>query len=474
MIDTLRLRIPLTRTQFKRIREIGFASDREQLGFFSPKTGEIRLKRVEGLFKTDQNSFHREIRWELSPEYHLPLERSDGVTGRITRVDRTFLTVELSLPKFWYGHNICLLYNFRDAIAYLKQLLEKRFKLTRCRLASLDSWQVSRVDCCYAWKFPTQVMAQQVLESLKRLHYPRKKPHIHDTSITFAGATYTVKFYLKLPEFRNHDMKALIKEKASLEWVNHLEEKAAGVLRYEATLRPKYLGRAGIHTVNDLVRSVAFAEWDKESQYEGFNSDIATFAIVCYQMQVHSRALGGKFENGQRYDAPSGVKVVAEEGGQEYIHRGGGFTYVTKDKPTTILQYFLTKFLGDEPMRTVDQVLAKLEAVYKPVKAARLVGFWLYVQKFGTNSAKDKFGHDSYYRSKADLRRADVSLMEPPANVTPINRDFLQAFRFEVPSDHVTNRVDDFRDSDNLLNLAQAFGQEVRQSVSKPDEDKAG
>ena len=468
MIDTLRLRIPVTRTQFKRIQEIGFAADRDQLGFFSPKTGEIKLKRVEGLFKTDQNSFHREIRWELSPEYHLPLERLDE-TGEVVKVDRTFLTVELSLPKLWYGHNIHLLYNFRDVIAYLKQLLERQFNLVRCRLVNLDNWQVSRVDCCYAWRLPTQQMAQQVLESLKRLHYPRKKPHIHDSSITFAGATYTVKFYLKLPEFRNHDMKALIKQKASLDWVNHLEEKAVGILRYEATLRPKYLRRAGIQTVDDLVKPATYVEWDQESQREGFNPFAAMLAIMSYKMQVLGVQGSTSLENGQKYEAPSGTRIEREDG-LFYVHLGGGFTYFRKDKPIAVLQYFLTKFLGDEPMCTVDQVLLKLEATYKPVKAARLVGFWLYIQKLGTKSAKEKFGHDSYYRSKADLRKAGVSLVEPPACVTPINRDFLQAFKLEVPSDHVTNRVDDFRDSDNLLNLTQAFEKElISQLVGEVD-----
>lgn len=470
MIDTLRLRIPINQAQFKRIREIGFASDREQLGFFSPKTGEIRLKRVEGLFRTDQNSFHREIRWELSPEHHPPLETLDEKTGEVVKADRTFLTVELSLPKFWYGHNIHLLYNFEDAITYLKELLEKQFKLARCRLTNSGTWQISRVDCCYAWRFPTQVMAQQVLESLKRLHYPRKKPHIHDTSITFVGATYTVKFYLKLPEFRNHDMKALIKEKASLEWVNHLEEKATGVLRYEATLRNKYLSRVGMHTVYDLMEPTSFIEWDERSQQcEGFDFGLASLAVRLYRIRLLGLEQGTSFKNGQKYEAPVGSKIVLEDG-ETYEHLGGGFTYYRKDRATGILQYFLTKFLGDEPMRTVDQVRAKLLEAYKSVKASRLVGFWLYVQKFGTEEAKQAFGRESYYTAKADLKEAGVSLIEPPAHITPINRDFLQAFRFELPSDHVTNRVDDFRDSDNLLNLTQAFGQEVaRRSVTEPD-----
>jgi hypothetical protein len=107
-------------------------------------------------------------------------------------------------------------------------------------------------------------------------------------------------------------------------------------------------------------------------------------------------------------------------------------------------------------MQTVDEVEAKLASVYKPVKATRLTGLWLYVQKFGTAKAKATLGDRPYYRAKADLKKAGVSLVEPPSNVIHVDRDFFQNFRFEVPSRFVTNRVDNFRNSENLLNLTKS------------------
>lgn len=118
-----------------------------------------------------------------------------------------------------------------------------------------------------------------------------------------------------------------------------------------------------------------------------------------------------------------------------------------------LLQYFLGRFLGgNRGMDSADQVEIKLLNKFKQVKAARLTSFWLYVQKFGSEKAKQVFGNDSYYASKRDLKAADVSLIEPPKLVL-VDKDFIQSFKFELPSPHVTNIVDDFRDSDNILNL---------------------
>lgn len=450
MLDTIKLGVPLTQKQFNRIQQTVYTAGREQWALFNPTTGELRLRKVTGLAATSQHSFHREIRWDVPSTF---------IKGE------TYLTVELSLPKLWYGHNIHLLYEFVDAIAHLKELLEQQFQLKRNNLADVMSWQVWRVDLCYAWKMPSQHVAQQYLESLKHLHYPRKRPAVYPTSIMFSGTTYSVKFYLKLPEFKQHDLKALKKAGASQDWMDHLEAKADGVLRYEATLRRMYLERQGIRTVGDLSRVTFQAVW-----HEGSEPAIADRpAVMLALMASHIKQRNGLKDNeiwpwvlshkvngealvdGQVITSP---RMTINALGRMIEFQGGGFTFKKRDNPTDILRYFLTKFVGEDPaMQHVDEVEAKLLEAYKPVKAAQLVAKWLYVQRFGTAKTKEAFGRDSYYYARREMKKAGVSLVEKPRNVTEIDGNFLRAFKMQIPSPYATNGVDDFRDSDNLLNL---------------------
>lgn len=448
MLDTVKLGIPLSKKQYDRIRDIAFVSPTPQWALLYPDTGELHLRRVQGLATTDQQSFHREIRWDVPFNYH---------------TDETYLTVELSLPKLYYGHNIHLLYNYVEALELLKKLLEKRFSLKgRGQLSSIYSWQLWRVDCCYAWRTPSETSARQVLDSLTHLHFPRKKPHIYPgESVLFAGATYSLKFYLKLPEFKQHDKRELLKSKASLEWINHCEELATGVLRVEATLRRKYLERQGIQTVSDLLSPAVEYLFDPDSYPEDYDFNSAIMAIIDYTMLQHEEDEDWSYiteyaENGQRFNAPEGyeIEIRSRKGVIHYRHTGDGFILSKRDRPTAILQYLLTKFLGQNPgMQQADEVETKLNTVFKPVKAARLMSMWLYVQRFGTKKAKEAFGHNSYYVARRDMKKAGVSLIEPPKNVIVREANFWQKFKVEVPNEFVTNRVDDFRDGGNILNL---------------------
>jgi hypothetical protein len=120
----------------------------------------------------------------------------------------------------------------------------------------------------------------------------------------------------------------------------------------------------------------------------------------------------------------------------------------------TILNYFLTKFLGDErAMNSAKKVEVRLVEVYKRSKALRLVTFWLYVRNFGTEQAKASFGKDSFYRSRRELGKAGISLLGPPRTALGSNITFLEDFRLDVPSPFATNVLDDYRDSENVLNL---------------------
>lgn len=411
----------------------------------NPVIGELRFVKMSGLVKTDQHSYHRELRWDIEPVYSPDSK----------------LILEFSIPKYWYGHNIRLFYEFTKALSVLKTALEGLFGLkTRSKLPDPLTWHLYRVDVCYAWQFPTQIAAQEYLNSLKGFSYPRKRPIIYPTSIVFQGATYTLKFYLKHPEFRTHDMKELVKAKASLEWINHLEALADGVLRCEATLRRQYLKVKGLLTVADLVRPMNRIHWDEElCKYEGLIPDMAMYLVLNLWAKNNGIDLSYNLEHGLNNPLVDGAYFYAPPStfrikDTVYEHPGGGFTFKIENRLMVLLQGFIDKFVGlGAKMQEVHEVEAKLLEIYKPVKAGRLVSVWLYVQKFGTERAKEVFGRDSYYRSKRELKDAGISLADRSKLVTTIDRSFFDNFTLSVPSPHVVNKEDDFRDSGNILNF---------------------
>lgn len=469
MIDTLKLGIPLAQSQHNKLQKLLEKDENWQWVKFQPSSGELKLLRCRGLAHMDQPSFHRDIRWDVSSTY-IP--------------EQTFLTLEFSVPKFWYGHNIHLLYDFAQALAQLKKILEKQL---HCRFADLMTWKVLRVDCCYSWRCPSQKIAEQILDSLKRLHFPRKKPIIYPETLLFAGATYSLKFYLKYQEFIKNDRKALLEGKASLEWINYLEELSKGVLRYEATLRRQYLKTKKINTLADLVRVSTKLDWSQE--FIDLNDHLTEdnpqamygciMIITSYTLQekygispneVYQRVLnnqGYDLNHGDVYYAPPSTMVISPD--IELVHKGGGFTVRKLDNPTSILQYFLKKFLGENRgMQEADEVQVKLLEKYKSQKAARLMSMWLYVQKFGRAKAKEIFGDNSYYVAQREIKAAGCSFVEPP-KVTTLDDEFLKSFKLDVPSNYATNQVDDFRDSSNVINILPHL---IEQSIRQQQKEK--
>lgn len=450
MLDTLKVGIPLTKSQYRRIQSVAAKSDRWQWVQLQQATGELRFRQYSGLAATDGYSYHRELRWDIP----------------VTYASDSRLLIEFSVPKYWYGQNIRLLYDFPKALRELKSTLERQFGLRgKGKLPDVLTWLTLRVDCCYAWQFPSQQMAQRFLNSLKRLHFPRKQPVIRPDSLFFQGNTYSVKVYLKLPEFKAHDRKELLKENALLEWVNLCEDLAEGVLRFEATLRYRYLKRQGITTIADLVQTSFTVQWVEGTEPDDEGERIAAiFAVTALYLHQKGVDLAKFMETGSVDDALlhpmyDGLTLSApacqlDFNGKLFEFESQKIVYRKRDKLTELLQYFLSKLIGsDASMLQVDQIESKLLEIYKPVKAARLVAFWLYVQRFGTAKAKEVFGEQPYYYNKREMKKAGVTLLEPPTgNVTVLEADFLRRFRMQIPSEDVTNPYDDHRDSINVLN----------------------
>jgi Phage replication protein CRI len=451
MLDTIKVAIPLTKGQHKRLIDIEMSRDQSRSAWFNPVEGTIELKRVSGLAEMDQHSYHRELMWDI---------RHNWEQG-------TRLYLEFSVPKFWYGHNIHLLYNWFGALAHLKKLLEEQFNLTRMKLPPVELWEVLRFDACYAWRFPTQRHAESFLDSLKHLKFPYKEPVIRKTSIFFPGKTYSVKAYLKNPEFVLHDMKALIKQGASLEWINHLEKLSEGVLRFEVTCRHLYLQRRALPTVGHFLEDKAHVIWDKAcSELSNEEKGKCTLALVVYMngqepgsgtqlwKALKSKSLGS-FKSGTHFSMPAAIMTLMGESGQtfQYRHPGGGFRFYGSGQPLAIVQEKLKQFVGEGEMHSDSQVHEALSQIYKSNKAGHLTAFWVYCQRFGIEKAKETFGRNPFYEQRADLKKAGIDLIERPDNVVFLDDEFFHKFNMKAPNEFRVNDYDDFREGTNILNF---------------------
>lgn len=458
MIDTIKVLIPLTELQFVAILSRASDDSNGQWAKISLKSGEIWLVRIKGLASTDQHSYHREIRWDI-PATYTP--------------NKTYLAVELSLPKLFYGDNIRLLYDPLAALELLRKYLNQAFKFrTKRQLTEPKTWSVTRVDPCYCWKFPDQEHAQHFLNGLKGQRFPHKEPTIRKTSIAFSGgshSTYSAKFYLKLPEFLAHDAKAMRKAKVPESEIRFREHLATGILRFEVTLRQKWLKRNGIETVADVIDPIKKMVFDEDlvnALTPFFNPQLVAFFITSVYLQNHKfdltmpRTLEGEIllRDGDYFAMPAGQYAY---GDYIYNHPGGGFRMeIIENLPEKILREMLEKMVGKEARLTLaDRVRQKLVTTYKPTTAANLTAFWLFVQKFGADEALKTYGRDAYYYKRRQLKKAGVALLEQKGDAIIVGKDFFNAFALEIPSDHVGNRVDDYRDSCSVLNLKEHLDQ---------------
>jgi II/X family phage/plasmid replication protein len=97
-----------------------------------------------------------------------------------------------------------------------------------------------RLDLCYAWKLAEEYRAERILDILQNFTFSKKKKYMFDSSVMYVGKTYSLKFYLKYPEFFKHDFKFL-KDLGHLNFAYSMLNNARGVIRFEATLRSQYL-----------------------------------------------------------------------------------------------------------------------------------------------------------------------------------------------------------------------------------------
>lgn len=448
MIDTIRFGIPLNLEQYHHLYNLVHESEREQWAKVRLSTREIALTRIKGLIDLDQQSFRRDIFWDIPDNY------KDG---------ETYLIIELSLPKFWYRHNIWLLHNFWNALDKLKEILEKQLEI---EFVDWQEWELFRLDICYAWKCPSEEIARALINSLKKLKFPRKKPHIYEDSIMFSAPTYSLKFYLKYPEFMHHDYKILKKQNIGKDNLRKLQNEAQGVLRCEATLRRQYLKYKDITCIYHLLNGVTeyFDDEELKDNYPDLDDtfDYRRFISLCIHKynNLKSKIITSSFDPimdddkferfwmGGYFYAP---KFKFEMYGETVEYKGGGFTSIFTPNFLEVLNTMIGKLIGEHRgIDKINEIKEKLEAKYIQSKSSSLIAFWVLIQREGIAEAKNIFGHDKYYRYKRDLREAGIGIVEPVRVINAAER-FRKDFRFEIPSQFIVNEKDHARGSEDLL-----------------------
>lgn len=154
--------------------------------------------------------------------------------GIIITVNDDHFTVEFSVPKYAYNHNVKLfdVSKFESVLTVLHREMEEFFK---CTIEQPFFWELTRLDLCYAWRFYDDDTAKSVIGYIQRQKFARKTQVNYETSTMFHGTDYSVKFYMKGPEFYAHDYKRMAQQ--GYKERDDILAYSKGVVRYEITLR---------------------------------------------------------------------------------------------------------------------------------------------------------------------------------------------------------------------------------------------
>lgn len=145
----------------------------------------------------------------------------------------SYLSLEFSVPKFTYGNNVRHS-SFSDIALAFSSIHSALAPL--CTLPDWSLWEIQRLDICTFFKsntpFDTMLFYQM-------LDFPRKKKYIYDTSVMFVGNSYSLKVYLKEPEFIKHDFNKILKFDTRQAY--SILKQSKNIVRTEVTYRKKAL-----------------------------------------------------------------------------------------------------------------------------------------------------------------------------------------------------------------------------------------
>lgn len=139
------------------------------------------------------------------------------------------LYVEVSIPKFLYGHNVTMVSDSDIQRFYIKldNVLRNKFHAESHSDFRPWYWTVQRMDVC--WNFQVGGDVPDYITAFRNIHIPKYTTHTYGDSETvqWLCSTKQIKFYDKEREVRRHG--------GALETI----DLAKGILRFEAEIKAK-------------------------------------------------------------------------------------------------------------------------------------------------------------------------------------------------------------------------------------------
>jgi|GEM_PF-765288 len=288
MIDTVRFKIPYTQKLLNDIINTGV---------------KVNLR---------YNSNSKEIDFVYYRGYK-PLGSFNRNINLFLYEDRQEIYLELSLPKFIYGHNVFMLYP--EEIETSLYLLQDNLNFVYNTIfPDPHSWTITRFDICYNWKFPNAELCDRILKYLETCEFPRKKTQRYTYGVAFLGGEYhNVKFYLKYPEFYNHDYKHLLKQ--DQEYAERIYNWSENILRFEVSIKRKYIKEKLKYNDYRLLIDNAFItdllnQFFREFIKKGENTFTATEDAILSLFKAHKPALAGRLNTYWQLHQKYSEKVI--------------------------------------------------------------------------------------------------------------------------------------------------------------------
>lgn len=153
-----------------------------------------------------------------------------------------------SVHKFILGHN-CFggPKDLKKCCRYLVALSVQ--KLGLC-LPNWSEWELMRVDVTHVFNLGSKESAEDFMRMMRGCRYPRRETlNFGVNSYYFAGASTTIKMYIKGPEFKVHDKKRLLNNRDLMytkDTINFLERMSNQLLRCEVEVRRRKMKYDGI------------------------------------------------------------------------------------------------------------------------------------------------------------------------------------------------------------------------------------
>jgi len=136
---------------------------------------------------------------EVTDKFYLNASSDEGQTlPRLTWFASSgYLVCEVSLPKLLFGQNVSLVYEAQLAEAF--EMLSQFVRDKTGVAGNVASWNVSRVDYCYAWQVGD--LLPSYLEAVSRLSLSRHNRRcVNGDSVAWLCKSNRIQFYSKFEE----------------------------------------------------------------------------------------------------------------------------------------------------------------------------------------------------------------------------------------------------------------------------------